>query len=146
MSTDDKPKLDKILWYSIIILVLLVTTIIINFVKGSPTLSNLINWVILITWAGILVASAVIGPRVIEKADFVPLIFGITFIASSGTILGFSVERIVDIIDEMITYPSPSFLGLHIVMITLFAVCVALSILIFLRGIDLIKYYLRKKP
>ena len=146
MATEEPSRLAKLLLYSIVILILLVATLIIHLVKWGPSFSLFINKTMLITWASVLLVSVIAAPYFIQKADFVPLILGIAFAALSGLIIGFTSDPLFNNIETIVTHPalSPLNLTLYLVLIAMYIVCIVLSILVLIRGINLIRDYSRK--
>lgn len=95
----------------------------------------------MITFGAFLIVWAIVGPPVIEKSNYVPLIIGIIIAALSALLIIYIVEPLINSIRFIATHPSiaPLYLGLYITLIALYGVCIAISVIILLRGISLIQ-------
>ena len=146
MATDEPSRLGKLLFYSIMILILLIATVIIHVVRWGSSFPFFLNKTWLITLAAILLASVIVAPHVIEKAEFIPLIFGIVFAALSGLLIVLQVRPLIDDILEIISHPSmsPTNLITYVVLVALYSICIVFCVLILVRGINLIRDYSRK--
>ncbi len=145
MTTENPSKLGKLLLCSIIILILQVVAIILHDVVGSYTLTFLIARTTIITLAAMLLVTAIIGPRVIEKQKFVPLIIGITIAAASAILIIYILDPLINNIIRIATYSmSPLFYGMYGILIVIHGVSIALAVIILIRGIRLIIDYTRQ--
>ena len=146
MTTETPSKLGKLLVCSIIILILQIVALILHSIMWDVGLTFLIMRTTVITLVAMLIVTAIVGPRVIDKQKFVPLIIGITIAALSAIFIIYILSPLISHIELIATHPSmnPLYLASYIVLIVIFSVSIALAVLILIRGIHLIIDYTRQ--
>jgi hypothetical protein len=143
MTSEQTSKLGKLLLFSIIILILQIVAAIIHAAWWSVGLSFIINRSTIITLAAMLLVTAIVGPRVIEKQNYIPLIIGIMMAALSAILIIYILDPLIHNAIIVVNYPhmSPINMGLYILLIVIHSVSIALSVLNLIRGIRLIIDY-----
>ncbi|MDD1777371.1 MAG: hypothetical protein LUQ65_04315, partial [Candidatus Helarchaeota archaeon] len=136
MTSENTSKLGKLLLYSIIILILQIVAVILHGFVGTYTLPFIINRTTIIMLAAMLLVTAIIGPRVIEKQKYVPLIIGITIAAMSAIFIIYILDPLIHNITVIASYHlTPLDLVLYIVLIVIHSVSIVFAVLILIRGI-----------
>jgi hypothetical protein len=146
MTTENPSKLGKLLLFSILILIIQIVAAIMHGIWWGIGLNFIINRTTIITFAAILLVTAIVGPRVIEKQKFVPLIIGIMIAALSALLIIYVLDPLIHNIEAIATTPSlaPLFYIIYIILIVIHCVSIALAVIILIRGIRLIIDYTRQ--
>lgn len=152
MAQEKTPNFTSIIIYAAIIIGVMITALILHAV-----LWQVAEWPLDAKFAGetavmvgcgivlpaVLIVTAIVGPKVYDKSEYMPLIFGIIITVMGGLLVLFAGIYIGNSIGDTIYWVPllPQTTGIYITMIILSFVGLAFSILILVAGIKLITSY-----
>jgi hypothetical protein len=152
MAEVKTPKFTSAIVYAAIIIGIMITVLILHTILWqvtgwTPNAKFAFEEAIMVGWGivfpAVLIVVAIVGSKIYEKSEYIPLIFGIIITAMGGILILISGLYIYTSISDTITWvPSlPQTAGIYITLIIFSFVGLALSILILLGGIKHITYY-----
>ena len=155
MAEQNTPKFTSTIIYAAILIGAMITVLILHAVLWqiagwSLSAKYFFEQAIMIGWGivfpAILIVVAIVAPKIYDKSEYMPLIFGIIITVMGGLLIlasGFYI--VLSIGDAAYWIPSlPQTTGIYITFIIFSFVGLAFSILILLGGIKLLTQYMSK--
>lgn len=155
MAEETKPSFTVLIVCAAIIIGIMITVLILHRILwdiAGWTLNTkfFVEQTIMVGWGivlpAILIVIAVVGSKIFDQSEYIPLIFGIIitvlgglFILASGFYMYFSISDTIQFVPT-----EPQTLPIYVALIIFAIASLPISIIILMRGIKLITYYTSK--